>query len=89
VLLEAMASSLCVVATDLSGATECITSGKEGTIVPARDVGALADAISWCYWHREEGQVMGKAARERIESKFTLDHYNQRVIALYCSLKGS
>jgi glycosyltransferase involved in cell wall biosynthesis len=82
VLLEAMASGLCVVATDLSSATECMTSGKEGTIVPARDVGALADAISWCYWHREEGQVMGKAARARIESQFTLDHYNQRIIAL-------
>ena len=89
VLLEAMASGLCVVATDLSGATECMMSGKEGLIVPARDVSALADAILWCYRHRDEGQAIGKAARERIETQFTLDHYNQRVIALYAALKES
>ncbi len=89
VLLEAMASGLCVIASDLSGATECMISGKEGIIVPARDVGALADAILWCYRHQDEGQVMGKAARARIETQFTLDHHNQRVIALYRSLKGA
>jgi glycosyltransferase involved in cell wall biosynthesis len=66
-----------------------MTDGKEGTIVPARHVDALADAISWCYQHRDEAQAMGKAARTRIESQFTLDHYNQRIIALYCALKGS
>lgn len=87
-LLEAMASGLCVVATDMSSATECVTNGREGIIAPARDVDALADAILWCYRHRHESQVMGKAARARIEAQFTLDHYNQRIIALYCALKG-
>jgi alpha-maltose-1-phosphate synthase len=88
VILEAMASGIAVVATDLSGATECITSGKEGVIVPARDLEALTDTIAWCYQQRNEVQVMGKAARARIESQFTLDHYNQRIIALYRALKG-
>ena len=86
VLLEAMASSLPVVATDVSGAMECVTSGQQGIIVPARNVEALADAILWCYRHREEIEVMGKAARARIENQFTLEHYNQRVIALYRAL---
>ena len=88
VLLEAMASGLTAVATDLSGASECITSGKDGIIVPARNVDALADAILWCYRHRDEIQAMGKAARARIESQFTLGHYNQRQIALYRELAG-
>lgn len=86
-LLEAMASGLCVVATDLSSATECVTNRREGIIVPARDVDSLADAILWCYRHRDESQGMGKAARARIEEEFTLDHYNQRIIAFYCGLK--
>lgn len=86
VLLEAMASGLAVVATDRTGANDCIANGKEGWIVPARNADALADAIRWCYQHPEERQAMGRAARARIESEFTLEHYNARVIGLYRNL---
>jgi glycosyltransferase involved in cell wall biosynthesis len=48
----------------------------------------MADAILWCYQHREESQAMGRAAQARVESGFTLEHYNQRVIALYRALAG-
>jgi len=86
VLLEAMASGLPVVTTDMSGANDCVTNGKEGIIVQARNVDQLAEAILWCYEHRQEARAMGAAARAKIESQFTLEHYNQRVIALYRSL---
>jgi glycosyltransferase involved in cell wall biosynthesis len=89
VLLEAMASGLPVVATDRTGAGECMTSGKEGLLVPARNADALAGALLWCYQHREERGKMGLAARQRIENQFTLAHYNERVMALYRSLAGS
>jgi glycosyltransferase involved in cell wall biosynthesis len=55
-------------------------------IIPVRAVDALADAISWCYQHRDAIQGMGRAARARIENQFTLDHYNQRLIRLYRTL---
>jgi glycosyltransferase involved in cell wall biosynthesis len=42
----------------------------------------------WCYQHREESREMGRAARARIESQFTLEHYNERVIELYRALAG-
>jgi glycosyltransferase involved in cell wall biosynthesis len=89
VLLEAMATGLPVVASELSGACDCVTEGKEGFIVPARDVDRIAEAILWCYQHRDETRAMGRAARARIESQFTLDHYNQRMIALYRELAGA
>jgi len=86
VVLEAMASGLPVVATDRTGANDCMVNGKEGLIVPARNTDALAEAILSCNQHPEKRQAMGKAARARIESEFTLEHYNQRVIALYRKL---
>jgi glycosyltransferase involved in cell wall biosynthesis len=89
VLLEAMASGLAVVATDRSGASECITSGTEGFTVPARNLDALADAILWCYRHSAETRAMGRAARTRIERQFTLEHYNRRVLALYRDLAAT
>jgi glycosyltransferase involved in cell wall biosynthesis len=89
VLLEAMASGLPAVASNFSGADDCITGGVEGFITPVRDVDQLAEAILWCYQHRDETRTMGQAARARIQSQFTLSHYNQRMIALYRSLAGS
>lgn len=89
VLLEAMACGLPVVATELSGANDCVTEVKEGFIVPARGVDRLAEAILWCYQHRDETRAMGRAARAKIESQFTLEHYNQRMIALYNELASA
>jgi len=86
VLLEAMASGLAVVATDRSGACDCVTHRKEGFIIPAQDVEAIADALLWCYQHPEEVGEMGNAARARVQSQFTLEHYNRRIMALYRSL---
>jgi glycosyltransferase involved in cell wall biosynthesis len=86
VLLEAMASGIAVVATDRTGVNDCMADGKEGRIVPAGDVDALAEAILWCHQHPEETRAMGGAARVRIERQFKLENYNQRVIALYRSL---
>lgn len=86
VLLEAMACGLPVVATDRTGAADCITDGKEGFVIPARSVDALAEAILWFYRHTEEAMAMGTAARARVEREFTLSNYEDRQIALYRTL---
>ncbi len=44
-LLEAMASNLAIVATDVGGNREALADGRFGTLVPARDPQALARAI--------------------------------------------
>jgi starch synthase len=88
VLLEAMASGLPVVATDSSGAEDCVTPGVDGTVVPARDSDALAAAIEWHFGNREAAREMGKAARAKIESDFTVAHYEERMIRTYRELTG-
>lgn len=46
VVLEAMASGLPIVATDVAGSRELVTSGSNGFLVPPADVAALAAAIT-------------------------------------------
>ena len=88
VLLEAMACGIPVIATDRTGAEDCVTHGEDGFIVSARNVNELAEAILWCYRHRDELPGMGGAARRKIERHFTCAHYEERQIALYRSLVG-
>src|SRR5436190_23125800 len=89
VLLEAMASGLPVIGTDRTGAPDLVTPGREGFIVPARNVDALREAILWCYQHPDEAAVMGKDARAKVEEQFTLAHHAERQIAVYRSLAAS
>ena len=86
VLLEAMAAGLPVIASERSGARDCVTEGKDGFLVPARNVDALAERILWCYEHPDETMTMGRAARAKIEERFTLSHYEERQVAMYRSL---
>jgi starch synthase len=83
VLLEAMSSGLPVIATDKTGAPDLVTEGGDGFVVSARNVDALAERMLWCYQHRQEIGVMGRAARTRVEQGFTLAHYEERQITLY------
>ena len=72
-----------VVATDRSGSADCVTNGVDGVIVPVRSADALATAILWQYQNREATATMGKAARAKIEQRFTLSHYEERMISVY------
>lgn len=68
---EAMAMEKPVVATDAGGVRELV--GDAGMVVPARDAGALAAAMD-AMMRRSAGdrRSLGRAARERIESRFSM-----------------
>ncbi len=76
-ILESMAASLPMVATDVGGNREAIVEGVTGFLVPPRDPVALADRILRLLGDRNLAQRMGRAGRERIETTFSL----QRMVA--------
>ncbi len=85
-ILEAMASGLPVVATEDSGAKDCITEGVNGFLVQTRQVTDMAARIDWAHQNRDELVTMGMSARAKIEGTFTLRHYETRMIDYYHSL---
>ncbi len=80
VTYEAMACGLPVIATVNSGSL--VRDGKEGFLIPIRDVEALRERIAFLYENEEKRREMGKAARERV-SNYTWDGYGDNLVKAY------
>lgn len=84
-ILEAMASGLPVVATNVGGNAELVQSGSTGALVPSDDEHALADALRRLAESPGQAAVMGRAGRAEAERRFSL----QAMVAAYQGLYGS
>ncbi|WP_251961378.1 glycosyltransferase family 4 protein [Salinibacter ruber] len=83
---QAMACGLPLICTPNTGGEDLIREGKEGFIVPIRNVGALKERLLWCHENRENCRTMGDAARKRIEENFKWEDYGSRVVKAYSDL---
>jgi sugar transferase (PEP-CTERM/EpsH1 system associated) len=85
-LLEAMASALPVVASRVGGIPEVVTDGEHGLLVPAGDADALAQALA--RYARDAGMraTHGRAARARVEERFSMRAMLASYDALYDGL---
>lgn len=86
-LVEAMASAIPCVATDVGDSAEIV--GETGWIVPPRDSEALARAIQEALdLPKELLRARGAAARERVCARFSLERMTADHEALYHRLLG-
>jgi glycosyltransferase involved in cell wall biosynthesis len=84
VLLEAMASGLPCVTTEVgTGTSWIVQNGDTGLVVPPRNAHALADAIGSLAADAEMRAAMGRAGRRRVERVFTLTRMVDGVEAVY------
>ncbi len=72
-ILNAMAASLPVVATEVGGIPELIRHGENGLLVPPADARALARAIEDLLDNPEKAERMGRRGREIVQERFTLE----------------
>jgi glycosyltransferase involved in cell wall biosynthesis len=78
-LLEAMATGLAVVATNVGGNSEVVADGETGLLVPPRDPAGLAAAMLRLRRDPVERTRLGQAGRERVEEHFDV----RRMVANY------
>ena len=79
VLMEAMASGVAVVASQLSGIPELVEHEITGLLVPPRDVGAIADAIERLANAPNLRSQLTRAARQKVETDFDLEQNARRL----------
>lgn len=78
VQLEALACGIPLIITPNTGASDIITDGIEGFIVPTCNTQMLKEKLEWCYQHPLELAEMGRAARRQAE-QLTWERYRQNV----------
>lgn len=82
-LLEACAAGLPIVATDVGGNCEIVRHGVNGLLVPARDIDALAAAMSRVLGDAALADAMARAGRAWVLAEGSLQRMRERYAALY------
>ena len=85
-IIEAMASSLPVVATDVGGNAEALNDGITGFLVPPEDPGALSAAILRLLSDSFQARAMGAAGRNLVAEKFTTEAMMNQIAGAYRNL---
>ncbi|MGN6374364.1 MAG: glycosyltransferase family 4 protein [Sphingomonas sp.] len=85
---EAMAAGVPVVAARATGAVDLVSDGETGFLVPARDIGAYADAIARIVADPALRSAMGAAGTAKAAG-YRWDSANQAVLDTYLELMAS
>lgn len=86
-LLEAAATGLPVVATDVGGNAEVVIQGASGLLVPPRDPERFAAALGEIA-RRADRTAMGARGRERVRQRFSVDRMARAYHDLYAEILG-
>lgn len=82
-ILEAMGMGMPIVATDVGGVGEAVEDGVTGRLVPRQDSTAMAQAIVDLLAERDRAEMLGRAAKARMMSRFRLDRMVNETLGVY------
>jgi len=82
-ILEYMAASRPVVATEVGGAAEAIVEGETGHLVPAGDDALMAERVAGLLRDPVRARAMGEAGRRRVERLFSAEAQLARTLEIY------
>ncbi|VVB95994.1 Trehalose synthase [uncultured archaeon] len=82
-ILEAMACEKPVVVSNIGSVPTAIEDGVDGLLVPTGDIKKLAEAVIKVLKDQELAKRLGKAARKKIEEKFSLERMVDSTIKVY------
>jgi len=85
-VLEAMASSRPVVATHTGGVAEVIDDGKNGFLVPPRDINKMSERLMELLSNGNKRRQMGQFARDSLNGDFSIQNMINNTEELYENL---
>jgi glycosyltransferase involved in cell wall biosynthesis len=88
VLLQAMSSSLPVIATNIGGVTDLVSNDVDGIICPVDDPKALAEKILDLKEDSEFAKTLGENARRSVEEKYSWERNHRGYVKVYLDVSG-
>jgi glycosyltransferase involved in cell wall biosynthesis len=85
-LLEAYASGLPIVTTNVAGVRNMVRHGVDGILVEPGSAEALAEALGLLLVDAERRHALGRAARDRAVADFSADTMARRYLQLLASM---
>ncbi|HTK69753.1 MAG TPA: glycosyltransferase, partial [Candidatus Eisenbacteria bacterium] len=82
-ILEAMATGLPTVVTDVGGNPELVRDGETGWLVPSADPAALAEGLARYVENPALAREHGASGRARAEREFSLTAMVERYLSVY------
>jgi len=83
VVPQAMACGLPVIVTENTGTSDIVADGKNGFVIPIRDVETLKQKIRFLYENPEICREMGRNALASAKQALSWDDYGDRAAAIY------
>ncbi len=86
---QAMACGLPLICTSNTGGDDLIDEGKEGYVLPIRDMDTLKEKLLYLYENPDVGYEMGQAAKRKAQQGFTWDDYGGQMLSAYQVVLGN
>lgn len=88
VLLEAMASGLALIASDLAGVRKVFENQKQGLLVEPKNVEDLKKKIEYLSKNKSEADLMGKRGRKLAEEKYSWSRIKEKFDKILINLES-
>ena len=85
-LLEGMAYECACVASEVGGIPQVMTSGKDGILVPAKEVESLKEALKKILEDPLLQRELGRNARKTVEEDYDINKSVQKLLQVYQSI---
>jgi glycosyltransferase involved in cell wall biosynthesis len=83
VLVQSAAAGKPILTFDVEGAWEVVRDGRNGFVVPTRDVQSFVARLDILLSERSKAQAFGEAGREQVSSRWTVETMLERLDDLY------
>lgn len=87
-LLEAGATGLPIVTTNVTGCKDVVTNNVDGILVPVRNPSALADAILNLSQSKDLRERLGKSAHNKVQQNFSVETVTRMTLDIYMKLQN-
>ena len=88
-LLEAMAAEVPILATEVGGVPNVISSGVNGQLVPSANAEALRNGMFRIIAHPELREKYRREARKTVESRYGVEQWCEKILQVYRDLSLS